>query len=341
MGRLFWEDIERYHPDIDTLNLPAQVARAWKQRLRVKTTVTTNEAGTLSHTESPRLTPRHTLAAVRALYLDLAQWALEDPAGWAPWVVACSVTKADLNSRKETRHRKSRMDARIRDFLPLLPMLIRSVDDRRTEAELLLTAARRSAPGDTFTATGQTLTRSATRKLTDTVWADDPATGKRRNLTWEEDHAFWAWAIIEVLRSPGVRVEELLELSPHSLVQYRLPSSGELVPLLQVALSETDPERLLVASPDLAEVFSAVIRRLQQPCGSIPLIAAYDSNEHLWLPPAPLQRRVGTETRRISTARSATCSTPRSTKRACATRPGRRCTTHPTTSVDSSSRTRP
>ena len=39
----------------------------------------------------------------------------------------------------------------------------------------------------------------------------------------KEDHAFWAWAIIEVLRATGIRVEELLELTHHSLVQYRLP----------------------------------------------------------------------------------------------------------------------
>jgi hypothetical protein len=100
-----------------------------------------------------------------------------------------------------------------------------------------------------------------------------------------------------------VRVEELLELSHHSLVQYRLPSTGEQIPLLQIAPSKTDTERLLVVSPDLAEVLSAVIQRLQQPTGSIPLIAAYDANEHHWLPPAPLlfQRRVGTEHRPIST----------------------------------------
>jgi hypothetical protein len=44
----------------------------------------------------------------------------------------------------------------------------------------------------------------------------------------------------------GIRLEELLELSHHSFIQYRLPSTGELVPLLQVAPSKTDAERLLV-----------------------------------------------------------------------------------------------
>jgi hypothetical protein len=61
----------------------------------------------------------------------------------------------------------------------------------------------------------------------------------------EEEHAFWAFAAVEVLRATGVRIEELTELSHHSLVQYRLPTTGEVVPLLQIAPSKTDAERLL------------------------------------------------------------------------------------------------
>ena len=59
-----------------------------------------------------------------------------------------------------------------------------------------------------------------------------------------------------MLRHSGIRVEELLQLTDHSLVQYRLPSTGELGPLLQFASSKTDAERLLI-SPELADVFSA------------------------------------------------------------------------------------
>jgi integrase len=139
------------------------------------------------------------------------------------------------------------------------------------------------------------------RTKTTTVSTPDGGTRPRRNLTREEDHAFWTWAIIEVLRATGVRVEELLEITHHSLVQYRLPTTGELVPLLQIAPSKTDTERLLIVSPELAEVLSAIITRLQEPSGTVPLVVAYDAHEHLWLPPAPLlfQRRTGTETRRI------------------------------------------
>ncbi|MFF1357411.1 hypothetical protein [Streptomyces sp. NPDC058297] len=77
------------------------------------------------------------------------------------------------------------------------------------------------------------------------TWAEETSTGRRRNLTYEETEAFWAFAAIEVLRLTGIRNEELLELTHHSITEYRLPSTGEVVPLLQVAPSKADSERLL------------------------------------------------------------------------------------------------
>jgi hypothetical protein len=128
-------------------------------------------------------------------------------------------------------------------------------------------------------------------------------TGARRDLCREEDHAFWTWAIVEVLRATGIRIEELLELSHHALVQYRLPTTGELVPLLQILPSKTDTERLLVVSPELADVLAAIIARVRDRTGRVPLVAAYDSRERLWSPPAPLlfQRRFSSENRAITT----------------------------------------
>ncbi len=133
------------------------------------------------------------------------------------------------------------------------------------------------------------------------TWAEDPATGSRRNLTREEDNAFWGWAAIEVLRHTGCRLEELTELSHHSLVQYRLPATGELVPLLSIAPSKTDTERLLVIDPELADVLSAIITRVRGTDGTVPLAAAYDTHERTWNPPMPLlfQRRIGLENRPI------------------------------------------
>jgi Phage integrase family len=302
LGGGFWKDLERHHPGIDSLRLPAQVAEAWKQRLRSRQKTVVADTGEKTAVTVERMSYRQCLTPVRAFYLDLAQWAIEEPDRWANWVVPCPIGAEEINQRKAARRRKSRMDARARERLPVLPALVQAIDKRRKNAEALLQAARQARPGQTFTAAGQTLTRSATTRSTSgKIWADDPATGKRRDLAAREDLAFWAWAAVEVLRLTGVRVEELLEISHHSLVQYRLPTTGELVPLLQIVPSKTDTERLLVVSPELADVLAVIIGRVRGNTEAVPLIRAYDRRECLWIGPAPLlfQRRFGAENRRI------------------------------------------
>jgi hypothetical protein len=76
-----------------------------------------------------------------------------------------------------------------------------------------LQAARAAGPGEIITAAGQVLARAATTSTTSGVWAEDLTTGKRRNLTTEEDRAFWAWAAIEVLRATGVFSRGLLSVA--------------------------------------------------------------------------------------------------------------------------------
>jgi integrase len=300
LGRQFWADLEAHHPGIDSLRLPREVADAWKKRLSTITKSNTDSHGAKTSVTVARINYRECLTPVRAFYLDLAHWAVEAPERWAVWVAPCPVGDEEVNRRKDKRHRKSRMDARTRELLPALPALVRAVDSHRNAAASLLAAARAASPDQLFTEAGISLVRSAVaRGAADIIWAHDPATGVRRNLTREEDHAFWTWAAVEVLRATGIRVEELLELNHHSLVQYRLPTTGELVPLLQILPSKTDAERLVVVSPDLADVLSTVITRTRQRSGAVPMVVAYDARERLWLPPAPalFQHRIGTEDR--------------------------------------------
>jgi len=303
LGKLFWADLERHHPGIASLHLPAEVADAWKRRLRTVTKTVRTPDGRVAEVRVPRINYRECLTPVRAFYLDLAQWAVEDPARWGPWVAPCPVGAEEINRRKFKRQRKARMDARTRERLPVLPVLVRTVDQRRKAAAELLAAARNTPPGQAFTAAGQTLIRAITHRSAATkVWAEDPASGARRDLGREEDHAFWAWAAVEVLRATGIRLEELTELSHHSLVQYRLPTTGELVPLLQIVPSKTDAERLLLVNPELADVLSTIIRRVRDSGGAVPLLAAYDTRERAWSPSAPLlfQRQVGHERHAIT-----------------------------------------
>ncbi len=290
----FWASIEALSPGISTLRLPPETARAWKEDLQtVKRTVTSADGGQ-TVISSPRLNAKDELLRVRAFYLDIAQWATEEPARWAP------VSDTEISRARDRRHRKARMDQRTRERLPVLPVLVRTAAERKTATARRLQAARETEPGATIADTGGTLRRAVTPTANGRhVWAEDTASGRRRNLSYEEEEAFWAFAAIEVLRLTGIRCEELLELTHHSITEYRLPSTGELVPLLQIAPSKTDTERLLLVSPELADVLSAIISRLRGPAGTVPLTVSYDVRERVWNPPMPLllQRGIGSENR--------------------------------------------
>jgi integrase len=297
LAKRFWKDLEDHHPGISSLHLPPDVAAAWKQRIQTRTVRTPDGA----EQQVVRQAASDALMSVRGFYLDLAQWALDDPARWGPWAVPCPIRGSDIQYKQQVRRNKARTDARTRERLPVLPALAAAVARARTDTAARLAAARATPPGEKFTADGQELRRARTRDPGHRTWAEDPATGSRRNLTREEDKAFWGWAAIEVLRHTGCRLEELTELSHHSLVQYRLPATGELVPLLSIAPSKTDTERLLVIDPELADVLSAIITRVRDTDGTVPLAAAYDTHERTWNPPMPLlfQRRIGLENRPI------------------------------------------
>jgi hypothetical protein len=289
LAKLFWRDLELHNPGIASLHLPPDVASAWKQRARAKTTRTVTADGEVVEDHTPRVSAVSHLATVRTFYLDIAQWAAEDPGRWGPWVAVCPIRAGELDHRKVATRRKSRMDQRTRERLPGLPALVAAVETERSTAAERLVAARAARPGEVFGAAGKTLRRPLLANSSESkAWGDDPVTGKRRDLEGEERRAFWAWAAVEVLRLTGIRIEELCELSHHSLIQYRLPKSRELVPLLQIVPSKTDTERLLVIAPELADVLSTIIVRIRNADGSVPLVVAYDNHEKVWNPPMPL-----------------------------------------------------
>jgi hypothetical protein len=66
-------------------------------------------------------------------------------------------------------------------------------------------------PGQQFTAAGQTPIRIVRPYgAPGNIWAHVPATGEQRFLNREEDQAFWAWVIIEVLRMTWMAPSPLL-----------------------------------------------------------------------------------------------------------------------------------
>ena len=243
------------------------------------------------------------LASVRAFYLDLAEWAWKIPPGGARgWRPVLSGQKIWPGGSSCAAARPGWTPGP-GSGCPCCPSWPAPPPNGAMTPRRCSPPPGQAQPGQEFTAAGQTLVRSIRpHAAPGSIWAHDPAGGKQRQLNLEEDHAFWAWAIIEVLRHTGIRAEELLELSHHSLIQYRLPGTGELVPLLQIAPSKTDTERLLVVSPELADVLSAIISRIRDASGAVPLVRGRDRHERTWMPPAPLlfQRRTGTENHMIT-----------------------------------------
>lgn len=143
----------------------------------------------------------------------------------------------------------------------------------------------------------------ATPKMSTTARTKLAATPVLMRLHRAEEKAFWSWAIIEVLRLTGMRIEELLELT-HTAIRRYIPPGGEVTPLLQVAPSKTDRERVIPVSPELSSVLAVIIRRVKGPDGTLPLISRYDGLERTWGPKLPhlFQVRMGGPPRVLSKA---------------------------------------
>ena len=299
LAQRFWGDLEQHHPGMDSLHLTREVAEAWKQRQRTKPQIVTSADGEKSVVMVERIGHRQCLTPVRALYLDLSQWAIEDPGRWAQWVAPCPVGQEEISRPSSTvtaRYGWTRGPGNgcrsCRCWRGL------STSGARTPPRSCRPPARPARPG--VHRHGSDADPVDT-KTTAKAWADDLATGKRRDLGHEDDHAFWAWAAVETLRLTGCRVEELLEISHHNLIQYRLPITGR-----SCRCCRSSPRR--PTRRDFCRVPGAggcPVGRYppdSRTRRNSPLVPVYDRYECVWRPPSPVlfQRRFPSEIRAIS-----------------------------------------
>ena len=136
---------------------PASGRKTWRPR----SAPSPRRTGERVEVTSPRLNAKDELLRVRAFYLDIAQWAVEEPARWGPWAVPCPISDAEIGRAKERQHRKSRMDQRTRERLPVLPVLVRTANERRRAAARRLHAAADTPPGALIPDTDGTLRRAS------------------------------------------------------------------------------------------------------------------------------------------------------------------------------------
>ncbi|MBP2371987.1 integrase [Pseudonocardia parietis] len=293
LANVFWKDLEDHHPGIDTIALSTDQAAGWKQRVKTKS------GGRV------RRDYFSVLGSVRTFYLDIAAWAHEQPR-WTPWAVPCPISPRDLHGITPARRAATaRMQARTRTLAPHMPRLVEHARRRRDQAERLLAQARAAVPGDEFDHDNTRYRRVRLTKQAQpgAIRVSVVGQDKRIDPILHEERAFWTWAIVETLRHSGMRFEELKELTHLSIRQFTKPD-GETVPLLQIAPSKTDCERIIPCSPQLTAVLAQIVTRLLSTDGTIPLSVRYDHYEREHSAPMPFlfQIRRGPRPRAMSSA---------------------------------------
>lgn len=282
--KLFWRDIEKRHPEVKSLNIPAKIMEEWKQRLRVLPN------------GKPRLELVAILFHIRSFYLDIVQWSQTNPEVWAEYACPCPVRESDLApNRKSVLQQKAHTHARIRLMQPLLAPFVAHVRSSRDQTKRLLDAALLCAEGDSFESDGVRYERIRNRANEEKRFGtlvpviikrlDEPSAPKI-HCRISEDRAFWAWAVIEVLRLTGLRCEELIELT-HLSIRDHITAEGQRVLMLQVAPSKQDRERVLPVCPELAHALAQIVRRARGNAPSVPCIPRYDPLERTISAPLP------------------------------------------------------
>jgi integrase len=288
LAKMFWADLEHHHPGIDSLDLDPAVAAAWKKRIKVRIDRSTG-------VEVRRSNWHSVIMCVRAFYLDINQWAHEDPSRWAVWAAPCPIRRSEVDSRnKHKAHVTAKMHARTRTLAEFVPEFIATATRRRQHAQALLAATAGRPIGAEIGVDDvvyEVVEVGAARRQGIRV---QPPSGAPIDPVAEEAEAFWAWGVIEVLRLSGLRIEEVLELTHLSIRRYT-QADGQVVPLLQVAPSKMDTERIFPISPELAHVLAQIVERVRGEHATVPLCPRFDSHERTYSPPLPhlFQRQWG------------------------------------------------
>lgn len=296
----FWEKIERLNPDQADLRIDVGLYATWRETIKLK------------DNGKPRAGQDGIIITVRSFYYDVHTWAAEEPERWATWVAPCPVPPGELHGLGTRRRRINERSAdRTRQRQPLLPLLVRHVEQRYDQARLLLARADKAMDDEVFTHNGTTYRRVITEPDRKLIRHGDPVPTRVRNedsgqlihIGTAEEAAFWDWASVETLRLSGVRIEEMCELTHLSIRQYQR-GSGEVIALLVVAPSKTDRERVIPMSAELFHVIASVVRRHARHGRPIPLVSRYDNHDKVWSAPMPFlfQRQNGATPAVFSTA---------------------------------------
>lgn len=275
----FWPLVQEVAPGTDSLHLDHAAWDDLYDRL------------SLRNDGSERIGADATRSEIRMLYTDIQQWAVLNPALWQRYVASCPWGKElARGQRREKRTRKSRMDSKTREQTLTVNALRTAARQNWLHSSGLLAAAREVGPGDTFAHHGIDYTRVVAegkhRRSDQQVMplSVRDADGQLIRVSLDEDKDFWAYVLIEVLYQTGIRIEEALEICVQSIENWQ-SATGFAMPVLRIAPSKMDKERLVPLSPEALAVLAQASARLKkQHNGQVPLVPAVDGHERTDLP---------------------------------------------------------
>jgi len=190
LGRLFWRDLELHHPGISSMRLSAAQVAGWKDWITRKT-----PRGTVGG-------PTPCSRSARSTSTSPSGPSTTRPGGRSGRRRARSGQRRSRTPKSCPGARRGWTSGPANGFRSC--PFIRSAENGRHAAAERLAACTAAVPGQRYTAGGQELRRAVmTTGETARTWAENPADGRRRDLTLEVHRAFWAWAAMRSSATPA------------------------------------------------------------------------------------------------------------------------------------------
>lgn len=252
----FFRYIAANHPEVTSCAAitPAQARGFVPHALELARTV---QRATDRYGTSDRTTPYAWMIDVRTFFADLSTWAAEPGsplAGHAPSaVILARHDLLDAGFTKARKQQRARLTETVLELQREIPNIRAFALRRWHDAEQALT-------GDT----------------TD------------RGLIAAERGTFWDWALLELLLTSGLRIEEALELTTLDILKRSLPN-GDIYYLLHVKPSKFGRARVIPIGNQLGTVLAEIIRHVKgfYNADQVPFIDRRDAHEKRPLPRAP------------------------------------------------------
>lgn len=252
----FWRYMTEVHPQVtDCAAVLPHHARGFGDWALV--TARAVQRGTDRKGDGDRTTTYDWLVDVRSMFTDICTWATEPGsplAAYAP--VTIPLTSHDLHSAGFAAARArtaARMTATVMDLTREIPNIRAFALQRWHEAQqhLQATPADRAAAAD-------------------------------------ERNRFWDWALLELLLTSGLRVEEASELTTLDVLKRHLPD-GQIYYLLHIKPSKYDRARVIPIGDGLGRVIAEIVAHVKAFYGSttVPACDRRDIVARTALPRAP------------------------------------------------------